>query len=194
MFNSRTIPAPVRRCPQAKVKAFSRLPTQNQNAVDFQIQRCSRRCFVTDEEFRPGEVFYSVLIAEGAEIIRRDFCKSSWGGPPADSVGWWQSCMPTATSKKIGWAPNDVMLEFFQELADKPEKKDLRYVLTLLLIRRRVMRLEETDQEQEGREQLVVYCSRQEEIYRVPVVQPNPTRTQEIQDELANLLLANADE
>ena len=102
--------------------------------------------------------------------------------------------MPTATSKKIGWAPNDVMLEFFQELADKPEKKDLRYVLTLLLIRRRVMRLEETDQEQEGHEQLVVYCSRQEEIYRVPVVQPNPTRTQEIQDELADLLLANADE
>ncbi len=101
--------------------------------------------------------------------------------------------MPAPNNKKIGWAPNDVMLDFFRELADKPEKEDLRYVLTLLLIRRRVMRLEETEEEQDGRPQLVVYCSRQEETYRVPVAHPNPTRTREIQDELASLLLANAD-
>ncbi|MDG2409038.1 MAG: hypothetical protein P8M53_08525 [Pirellulales bacterium] len=162
--------------------------------MDFQIQRCSRRCSVTEKEFQPGEVFYSVLIADGAEIIRQDFSKAAWEGPPAESLGWWKSCMPAASSKKIGWAPNDVMLEFFQELADKPEKEDLRYVLTLLLIRRRVMRLEETENPQDGREQLVVYCSRQEETHHVPVVHPNPTRTREIQDELADLLLANADE
>ena len=100
--------------------------------------------------------------------------------------------MPSINSKKIGWAPNDVMLEFFQQLADKQEKEDLRYILTLLLIRRRVMRLEETEL-QEGREQLVVYCSRQEQTYRVTVVHPDPARTQEIQDELATLLLANTD-
>lgn len=101
--------------------------------------------------------------------------------------------MPAPNNKKIGWAPNDVMLDFFQELANKPGKEDLRYVLTLLLIRRRVMRLEETEDEAVGHPQLVVYCSRQEETYRVPVAHPNPTRTREIQDELASLLLANAD-
>ena len=101
--------------------------------------------------------------------------------------------MPASTGKKIGWAPNDVMLEFFHELADKPEKEDLRYVLTLLLIRRRVMRLEETEPQDDHREELVVYCSRREETYRVPVVHPDPSRSREIQDELANLLLANTE-
>ena len=147
---------------------------------------------MTDKEFKPEETFYSVLIADGAEIVRRDFSESAWEGPPEGTVGWWQSRMPSANSKKIGWAPNDVMLEFFQELDGKPEKEDLRYVLTLLLIRRRVMRLEETEQH-EGREQLVIYCNRQEQTYRVPVVYPDPARTQEIQDELATLLLANTD-
>ena len=167
-------------------------PPSKYNSVDFQVQRCSRRCSATDKEFQPGEVFYSLLIADGAEIVRRDFSESAWEGPPENAVGWWQSQMPSINSKKIGWAPNDVMLEFFQQLADKPEKEDLRYILTLLLIRRRVMRLEETEL-QEGREQLVVYCSRQEQTYRVTVVHPDPARTQEIQDELATLLLANTD-
>lgn len=162
-------------------------------AVDFQIQRCARRCSVTEKEFQPGEIFYSVLLADGAEIIRQDFSKDAWEGAPEDSLGWWKSCMPAATGKKIGWAPNDVMLEFFHELADKPEKEDLRYVLTLLLIRRRVMRLEETESQADQREELVVYCSRQEETYRVPVVHPGPARSREIQDELANLLLANTE-
>tara|TARA_Y100001934_G_C12038413_1_gene624833 strand:+ start:127 stop:609 length:483 start_codon:yes stop_codon:yes gene_type:complete len=159
--------------------------------VDFQIQRCTRRCSVTEKEFKPGEIFYSVLISDGAAIIRQDFSKDAWEGAPEDSVGWWQSCMPAVTGKKMGWAPNDVMLEFFHELADKPEKSDLRYVLTLLLIRRRVMRLEETKSEEDSQEKLVVYCSRREETYHVPVTHPDPARSREIQDELANLLLAN---
>ena len=162
-------------------------------AVDFQIQRCARRCSVTEKEFQPGEIFYSVLLADGAEIIRQDFSKDAWEGAPEDSLGWWKSCMPASTGKKIGWAPNDVMLEFFHELADKPEKEDLRYVLTLLLIRRRVMRLEETEPQDDHREELVVYCSRREATYRVPVVHPDPSRSREIQDELANLLLANTE-
>ena len=41
----------------------------------------------------------------------------------------------------IKW-PNDVMLELFDQWDGQPDKEDLRYVLTLLLIRRRVLRLE----------------------------------------------------
>ena len=54
------------------------------------------------------------------------------------------------------------MLHFWDELADQPDKQDMRYVLTLLLIRRRVFRLEEEKRDPQGRELLVVYCPRRE--------------------------------
>ena len=60
------------------------------------------------------------------------------------------------------------------------------------MIRRRVIRLEETEVDDSGQQWLVVYCPRNETEYRVAVLPPSKERVAEIQDELAKLLLANA--
>ena len=99
--------------------------------------------------------------------------------------------MPSRNANKVNWAPNDIMLELFLELAEQSQKKDLHYVLTLLLIRRRIMRLEDTEIDEENTEQLIVYCPRHEKSYRVPVAAPHERRTEEIQNELAQLLFAD---
>ena len=62
--------------------------------------------------------------------------------PPTPSAGGSRKS-PIAARRKKRWAPNDVMLHFWDELAEQPEQQDMRYVLTLLLVRRRVFRLEE---------------------------------------------------
>jgi hypothetical protein len=61
-----------------------------------------------------------------------------------------------------------------------------------LLVRRRVMRLEEEEHDDQGREVLVLYCPRRETTYRVPVVAPDESRINQIQDELARLLFSHA--
>ena len=80
------------------------------------------------------------------------------------------------------------MLQFWDELAAQPERQDMRYVLTLLLVRRRVFRLEEEKCDDQGREVLVVICPRREATYEIPAVMPEPTRIDQIQEELAALL------
>lgn len=160
--------------------------------MDFEVQRCSRRCSQTDRELAPNETFYSALIAEGAEVVRYDYCEEAWDGPPEKSVGWWKSRMPDPKSNKVSWAPNDVMLQYFEGLADKPEKEDVRFVLALLLIRRRVVRLEESEVSESGQDEMVLYCARREATYRVANVTVDSQRTKEIQEELAALLFANA--
>ena len=80
------------------------------------------------------------------------------------------------------------MLHFWDELADQPDKQDMRYVLTLLLIRRRVFRLEEETRDPQGPERLAVYCPRREANYEIPVVIPETPRIEQIQEELAALL------
>jgi hypothetical protein len=157
--------------------------------MDYEIQRCTRHCAATGRELAPGEQFYSVLVAEGAETKRYDYSAEAWTGPPEKALGWWKSRIAGRHSRRAGWAPNDVMLEYFEELTEQPAEKDKRYVLALLLVRRRVLRQEETEADAEGREVLVLYCPRRETTYRVPAAPPDPARTEQIQEELARLLV-----
>jgi len=68
-----------------------------------------------------------------------------------------------------------------------------RVLLALLLLRRRVLRLDETEQagEEQGTETMIFYCGRNETEYRVSVVTPLPERVNEIQEELAQLLFGS---
>jgi hypothetical protein len=160
--------------------------------MDYEVQRSTRHCTATDRELTPGEEFYSVVVAEGADLKRFDYAIEAWKGPPEGAIGWWKSQVPTPDAKRIRWAPNDVMLQFFEEVQQQPDRQDMSYVLALLLVRRRVMRLEEEEHGAEGREVLVLYCPRREATYRVPVVAPDESRINEIQEELARLLFSHA--
>ncbi len=158
--------------------------------IDYEVQRCTRHCAVSGRELAPGEVFYSTLTAQGAQVVRRDYAAEAWQGPPDGILGWWKAHVPLRDAKKLHWAPNDVMLELLETLESQPDKLDLRYVLSLLLIRRRVVRLEETARDEAGREISVLYCPRREATYHVVTMSPDEQRTQEIQEELAGLLFS----
>ena len=84
--------------------------------MDFEVQRCSRQCSKTERQLEPGETFYSALMVEGADVVRFDFSAEAWEGPPEGALGWWKSVMPTPNAKRLNWAPNDVMLELFEQL------------------------------------------------------------------------------
>ncbi len=156
--------------------------------MDYEVQGFTRRCKSTGREFAPGEWYYSVLVSEGAELKRYDYAADAWNGPPAEALGFWKSQVPDKTGRHKRWAPNDVILHFFDDLAEAADKQDMRYVLTLLLIRRRVFRLEEEKRDQSGNEVLTVYCPRRETSYTVPAVVPEQSGIDQIQQQLAALL------
>jgi hypothetical protein len=68
----------------------------------------------------------------------------------------------------------------------------MRYILALLMTRRRILRLEETEEDANGDEFLVLFCPRNDAEYRVAVALPDAARAAEIQEELARLLLTDA--
>ncbi|MFO0901957.1 MAG: hypothetical protein U0939_03090 [Pirellulales bacterium] len=160
--------------------------------LDFDVQRCTRRCSVSQRELRAGELCYSAIVSRGAQVVRLDFAPESWKGPPENSLGWWKARVPENSNQKVAWAPNDVMLDYFEFLADKPEKADVRYVLALLLVRRRVIRLENARTDDQGNETLVVFCPRNEEESEVAAILPDDERVAEIQAELSTLLFGDA--
>jgi hypothetical protein len=160
--------------------------------LDFEVQRCTRRCAATDRALEPGDLCYSVLEVEGADVVRKDYCPEGWSGAPEGAFGWWKARIPEATAKKIKLAPNDVLLELFDQLADSPDKADLRYVLTLLLIRRRVLRIDLGANDNDPN-RMTVYCPKRDASFEVAVHMPGGDRIDEIQNQLSELLIADAE-
>ena len=79
----------------------------------------------------------------------------------------------------------------------------MRYVLALLLVRRRVLRVDlangelgepQGDEANNGKaETLVVYCPKRELTYEVLVAMPDGERIDQIQQQLSELLIADAE-
>jgi hypothetical protein len=169
--------------------------------LDFEVQRSTRRCAATDRPLAPGETCYSVLEIQGADIVRKDYCQAAWTSAPEAAFGWWKTRIPEPTAKKIKLAPNDVLLHLFDEMADLNDQQDLRYVLTLLLVRRRVLRLDLPVAEIGSRpvqsgsaaaiETMFVYCPQRDATYEVAVAMPAAERIDEIQQRLSELLVAD---
>lgn len=156
--------------------------------LDFEVHRSSRRCAASDRELKPGELFYSVLVPQGGTVTRLDYSREAWTGPPDQAIGWWQARVPDQHAPRIQWAPNTVMLQYFEQLIATPDQQGAAYVLALLLIRRRILRQEEVETDDQGQEWLKVFSPRSETHYRIPAVLPEPEQAQRIQDTIVNLL------
>jgi hypothetical protein len=121
--------------------------------VEYQIQPNTRRCAVTGRELRPGERYFTALLEEGETFVRQDFSEEAWQGPPAAAFSFWTGRVPTATEPNKPRFDDDLLEECFLRLepqaegnepATTPEKINFRYVVALLLIRRKRFRFERT--------------------------------------------------
>lgn len=162
--------------------------------MDFEVQKFTRRCAASERELAAGESFYSVLVPEGADVVRQDFAAENWQGPPETALGWWKSEVPDPKANRLHWAPNDVMLHYFKQLQQRDDKNEVAYILALLMIRRRIFKLEATESTPEGHERMMVYCPKTEEEYQVLVCTPTEAQVSQIQQELAELLFAKGEQ
>lgn len=167
--------------------------------VNYDVPRCSKVCATTQRELKPGERFHSVLLVENGEIKRFDYSQDGWEGPPkidteqgtTELIGYWKSQLPSPNDNKVKLAPNDILLNLFDQLSDQLEKQEMRYVLVLLLIRRRVLRLEKEETVVEtGEKTMTVYCPKREATYRIPVCDPSEEQIEQMQETLTLLLYA----
>jgi hypothetical protein len=142
--------------------------------IDYQVQPRSRRCCVTGRELQPGDRCYSVLLDEGGKLVRQDYSPEAWQGPPAGAFSFWAGRVQAEQARRRPAFDDDLLLDCFQRLQDQlePSRVNLRYVLALMLLRRRRFAFEETRTE-DGHEVLTLRCTRTGA--RHPVVNPGLT-------------------
>lgn len=155
--------------------------------ADFEIKRSTRRCSKTDHEFQPGDVFYSALVAKDEAFHRLDYSVDAWNGPPDDAVGWWKCQVPERNQNRVYWAPNKVLLAYFEQLLEKESKADIAYVMSLLLIRKRLLRLVDTFEVQ-GESQMLLHSNFLKKDFQIREESLTANRISTIQEELSEHL------
>ena len=152
-----------------------------------EIPRPSRTCSVSHRDFQPNEPFFSVLTQDAQAFIRKDMIAEHWSGPPQECVGWWQSTVKHVSEHDSQQAAGETLSALFERFVAQPEEADTLYILTLLLLRRKLLRYEKETVDGQGNKWLEVYALQMDMTYQVPVSMPSHERLEEIQQRITTL-------
>lgn len=117
---------------------------------EYKVSRCSRQCFIEKRPLADGEWYYSVVLDSGDELQRREYSEGAWQGPPDGAIGHWKCQMPRGDQKKMVLAPRAVLIDLLRQMESLPEKAKTRYLLALMLLRRRILRLAQADESKDS--------------------------------------------
>lgn len=111
----------------------------------YPIQQHSRVCAATGRPLLPGEKYFSILLDEAGQFIRKDYSTEGWPGSPSEAMAVWSGRVPEVNQKRRLTFDDDLLMECFERLADESEgaRVQFRYVLALLLLRRKRLKFED---------------------------------------------------
>ncbi len=112
----------------------------------YTIGRSSGKCAATGVDLAPGDRIVTALVERAADegLERLDFAESAWreDRPPARLVGWWRSTVASPDAPRKAFIDDEALLSLFEQLGetDEPRRVAFRFVLALILIRKRLLR------------------------------------------------------
>ena len=117
------------------------------SAGSFEVARPQGRCAVTGRAIPPDEKFMAALRETPAGFERLDVCTEAWPTfDRKDVVAFWQTVMPKSQARKQIFVDDQVLCDLFERLAAvaEPAKLNFRFVLGLILMRKRLLVYEST--------------------------------------------------
>ena len=135
---------------------------------DYEIARTAGQCSVCGRALAEGESFYSVLSETADGFARRDIADECWQGPPADALCHFRTRIAPKAERRKTFVDDSVLIDFFNRLGDaeEPSKQRFRFVLALILLRKRLLKYEQTARE-EGVEHWMMRGTKDKVLHRV---------------------------
>jgi len=112
--------------------------------ADWEIKKTLGQCCITQQAFEVGEEYFAALVETETGLERRDYSTECWHKERPPVYCFWRTRMPEADQKKKLFVDDEMLLTFFDRLADEtePEKVNFRFVLMLILMRKRRLKYE----------------------------------------------------
>jgi hypothetical protein len=117
--------------------------------MDYHLKPIGKTCAATGAELVPGSTCYSVLVEQDGEFVRVDYSPAGWSGPPEGIVGYWQCVVPHPVQNAAKPLDADALMRYFEQLGEDPNpaQEKFRYVLALLLLQKRRLKVDGSRQD-----------------------------------------------
>lgn len=135
--------------------------------MEYRFPPLGKVCSATGKPLAPGSTCRSALWEQNGQQVRKDFSDEGWIGPPAGAIGYWVMQVPEqAGPPKLD--PEQLM-RYFEQLTEEasPSQDETRYLLALLLLQQRRLKLETVRSDEDG-DVLVLAGTRGEGTFEVP--------------------------
>jgi len=164
-------------------------------ADEWEFTKTTGKCAKTERELTEGESYYAVLIENPDTFERRDYSLEAWEGPPEGSFCHWRGKIPIREKKQSTIAVDmEILIQIFIRLEDEksPTKQRFRFMLALLLMRKRLLKLEQTIKE-DKHEYWVMRLTTDQNHYRVLNPQLNNEQIEQLSRQLTIFLGGNVE-
>jgi len=161
--------------------------------MEYQIGGPEKHCLTCGKEIAQGETFHSAIYEGEESFTRRDYCAACWADPPEACYSFWRTRVAPQKENERKKIDAEVVLGFFDQLEAKESDLDLnfRYVLALLLMRKRVLKFDDVERN-DGGEFLVLRRPGEQKRHHVLVRSLADEEIRGLTEEVGRLLAANA--
>ncbi len=110
--------------------------------ADWEIKKTLGECCGTGRKFEVGQEYYAALLLTDEGFERRDYSVEFWEGQKPDTYCFWKTKMADPGRKKQLFINDEMLMAFFERLENETEeeKVNFRFVLTLILMRKRKLK------------------------------------------------------
>ncbi|MHC4440057.1 MAG: hypothetical protein ACYS3S_22100 [Planctomycetota bacterium] len=113
---------------------------------EWEITKSLGQCSGTERKIEYGEEYFAALVETGEGLQRRDFCAEYWEDQKPEVFCYWKTRLPEQGQKKQLFVDDQMLMAFFERLEKETEqeKVNFRFVLALILMRKRILKYDET--------------------------------------------------
>lgn len=164
-------------------------------AKDYNISKHAGQCCSCERPFEPGGRIVTTIWEAGEDFQRKDFCAECWNGGRVEAgtkpFGVWRTRAPAPREKKKKlFIDNELLIDFFERLADEddPGRINFRFVLALLLMRKKLLVYDRSDTDADGTEVWTMHLKGGDVRHRVVNPQMDEQKTAEVGEKLSEIL------
>ena len=156
----------------------------------YEVARPRGQCVVCHTPIDAQQSLMAALKETPLGFERQDICMNCWAGfDKTDLVGFWKTHMPKAEQKRKLFVDDEVLGQLFERLAGatEPAKLNFRFVLGLILMRKRLI-VYETRRMEATREIWQVRFRGKEEQMDLLNPRLDESQVQEVSNQLGEIL------
>jgi hypothetical protein len=162
-----------------------------QAAGAYEVARPLGKCHLTGETINPGDKFMAALRETPTGFERVDVCMNAWPQfDRTDVVAFWQATMPHQEQKKKLFVDDEVLCDLFERLkeTEEPAKLNFRFVLGLILMRKKLLIYDTSRTEADGRDIWVLHFKGRDEKLDLHNPRLDEVQVAEVSQQLSQIL------